>query len=901
MIKRVIFGITLLVGVATLVATPAFARAPRVVDDNDRVVLRGNVHPLARPEFDEGLTDFSLPMEHMVLTVRLSPDKQAELDRLLAEQQDSASVNFHRWLTPEEFGERFGPGTADIDAITGWLTTRGFTVDEVAKGRTWINFSGKVADVERAFHTRIHDYFVNGHHRHANAGDPAIPRGLADLVAGIVSLHNFPRKMMNSGIRPLTPEDSQPDYTSGSSHYLAPGDFAIIYNVNPLYTAGIDGTGQSIAIVGRTHPSSTNWTTFRSSMGLPANPPQVIVNGADPGDLGADEDGEADLDVEWSGAVAKNATIKFVVSKSTNTTDGVDLSAQYIINNNLAPVMSTSFGQCESQMGSAENSFYNNLWLQAASEGITSFVSSGDSGTADCSSSSAASGSGPGVNGLASTPYNVAVGGTRFNDGAGGYWNSTNGTADTSAIGYIPETAWNESGNVSGGSGLWATGGGVSSIYGKPLWQVAPGVPADGKRDVPDVSLSAAGHDGYLVRTQGALAAIGGTSASSPSFAGLMALIVQKTGQRQGNANIRFYQLGNAQYGSGGAVGFHDITSGNNSVPGVVGYSCTTGYDLATGLGSVDANMLVNNWAVAGPATGVNITSVAPASSSAAGTGVTFNVVATGGSGTYQYRLWALNPVTGVWTGSAYGTSPLIWNTTGLPAGTYNIQVWARNVGSTAPYEAYTTTTYTLTTAGVTPVASVSLTSVIPASPSTTGTGVTFNAVTAGGSGFPQYQLWEYNPATASWTGSTYGTSPLTWNTAGLPAGTYIIQVWARNVGSTSPYEAFTTTTYTLTAAGVTPVASVSLTSVTPASPQLSGTAITFTASAAGGSGTPEYQLWVRNPTTGIWTGSAYGTRLLTWATTGLPVGTYNLQVWSRNVGSAAAYEAYATTTYILQ
>lgn len=595
--KRVIFGIVILAGLAMLAASPAFARVSRIIDDHDTMVLSGNTHPLARPEFDMGATDANLSMERMVLSLRLARSKQSELDRFLAEQQDPASPNFHHWLAPEEFGARFGPKPDEVTAITDWLTSHGFAVAEVAKGRTWINFSGTVSEVNRVFHTKIHDYYIDGRVHHANAGDPAIPRGLADLVAGVVSLHNFPRKAMNTGLRSLAPVEFQPYYTAGNGHYLAPGDFATIYNVNPLYSAGIDGTGQSIAIVGRTHPSSSNWATFRSIMGLAGNPPQVIVNGADPGDLGAAEDLEADLDIEWAGAVAKNATIKFVVSRSTSSTDGVDLSAQYIVNNNLAPAMSTSFGLCESLMGSADNAFYNNLWSQAAAQGITSFVASADSGAAGCSASNATTGSALAVNGLASTPYNVAVGGTQFNEGFGSYWNAINGTTYTSAISYIPEVAWNESGIVSGGSGLWATGGGVSSIYGKPSWQVSPGVPADGKRDVPDVSLSAAGHDAYLVVTQGALYAVGGTSASSPSFAGLMALIVQKTGQRQGNANIRLYQLANAQYGSGGATVFHDIVAGNNSVPGVPGYSCTAGYDPATGLGSVDANALVNNWA----------------------------------------------------------------------------------------------------------------------------------------------------------------------------------------------------------------------------------------------------------------------------------------------------------------
>ncbi|HET6516156.1 MAG TPA: protease pro-enzyme activation domain-containing protein [Thermodesulfovibrionales bacterium] len=531
----------------------------------------------------------------MILVLHLTPDKRAELDAFLADLHDPASSHFHRWLTPEEFKERFSPSSDDIDMILHWLRSHGFAVEDVARGSMWINFSGAVVDVERAFHTRIHDYDIEGRLYHGNVQDPSIPRAFSGLVAGVVSLHNFPRKMMNSGAAPIAQRERSPDYTIGSTHYLSPADFATIYNVNALYSTGIDGSGQSIAIVGRTHPPSSNWAIFRSMMGLSANPPQVIVNGQDPGSVSADENFEADLDVEWSGAVAKNASILFVVSKSTQSTDGVDLSAQYIVNNNLSPVMSTSFGSCESDLGTSGNIFYNNLWQQAAAQGITSFVSSGDSGAAGCNIGSDPVGSGRAVNGLASTQYNVSVGGTEFSEGTGTYWNSTNGSGYSSAISYIPEVAWNESCVPTGC--LWATGGGSSSKYSKPSWQVSPGVPADGKRDVPDVALSAAGHDAYLVVSQnGGLYAVSGTSASSPSFAGLMALVVQKTGQRQGNANSRFYQLGNSQYGSGGAVVFHDTISGNNTVPGVTGYTSATGYDLATGLGSVDASALVNNW-----------------------------------------------------------------------------------------------------------------------------------------------------------------------------------------------------------------------------------------------------------------------------------------------------------------
>ena len=598
-----VLALLLLVLVAAF-AGPAYAGSHRNVDDFDRVPVRGNVHPFVKGKARIGHTDANLSMEKMVLVLSRTPDKQAALDTLLAQQHDPSSPLYHQWLTPEEFGQRFGLNDDDLASVTQWLESYGFKIDEVAPGRGWINFSGNVDQVERAFQTQIDDFEVNGHRHHANSKDPTVPRALADLVHGVLTLHDFRKTPANTGFSQIQTNGITPDYTSGSSHYLAPADFATIYNLKPLYNSSINGSGQTIAIVGRTDISLADVQYFRSYFGLPANDPVFVHNGTDPGNLGGGEEGEADLDVQWAGAVAPNATVKFVISKSTSTTDGVDLSAQYIVNNNLASVMSTSFGQCESTMGSSEMSFYNNLWSQAASQGITSFVSSGDSGAAGCSSGSASSGSDKAVSGLCSTPYNVCVGGTQFADTTNPslYWASANNSTDKgSALSYIPEIVWNESGSVSGGSGLWASGGGVSNTYAKPSWQVAPGVPADGKRDVPDVSLAAAGHDGYIVvqghtSSASGLSAVGGTSASSPSFAGLMALVVQKKGARQGNANTVFYPMAVSQYSGGGAVVYHDVTSGNNSVPGVTGYSAGTGYDASTGLGSVDGNALVNNW-----------------------------------------------------------------------------------------------------------------------------------------------------------------------------------------------------------------------------------------------------------------------------------------------------------------
>ncbi len=614
MIKRliitvIIFGFASLAGLSICIRSP-FAVDNTVIDENDRVVLHGNIHPKARPEFDVGPTDPSLPMKRIILLLKIAPEKQAKLDRLVSEQTDPSSPNFHRWLTPEDFGKRFGRSQEKIDTVKGWLISHGFSIDETAKGGTWINFSGTAAEVDLAFHTNMHDYNVDGRLHHANSTDPSIPRALTDLVAGPVSLHNFPRKAMHTPPRQMPEAELQPGFTeSNGTHDLAPGDFAAIYDVNNVYNLGYDGADVTIAIVGRTHPAGAiaKWNIFRSTFGLPSNPPVITVNGPDPGDLGSDEDSEADLDVEWSGAVATGATINFVTSKSTDSADGVDLSAQYIVDNNRATIISDCFGTCEAQnTGATGNAFYNSLWEQAASYGITVFVVTGDSGAYACTNADGVP-TGLGVNGLASTPFNIAVGGTQLSD-ASNYWNPGNSANGTSALGYVPEVAWNNY-NAQNDWVFWASGGGASSLYGKPAWQVCPGVPNDGLRDMPDVSLNADTNVGYRVYTctnatgpcnSNSWVIIGGTSGATPSFAGIMALIVQSAGgQRQGNFNNVLYQLGNAQYSgvSGASPVFNDITSGNNGFIGngvdLPGYSCTPYYDLVTCLGSVNVTNLL--------------------------------------------------------------------------------------------------------------------------------------------------------------------------------------------------------------------------------------------------------------------------------------------------------------------
>lgn len=488
-------------------------------------VLKGNTHPLARAQYDRGVAPGNLPMQRMQLVLTRSPEQEAALRKLIEDQQTRGSANYHRWITPEEFGKQFGPSDSDLQIVTAWLQSQGFQVGSIAKGRTAIEFSGTAAQVRNAFHTAIHKYVVNGESHWANASDPSIPSALLPVVRGVLTLHNFPRHsnatFQGQPVRAL-PRHTPPlplfTFTSQQTTYygLGPTDFATIYNVLPLWNAGIDGTGQTIAIVGESNINLSDIEAFRSLFGLPANDPQVIVNGVDPG-LAGDET-EAVLDVSWAGAVAKNATIDLVVSAMTESALGVDLSALYIVDNNLAPVVSESYGECEAVLGNTGNAFYNALWQQAAAQGMTVLISAGDGGSAGCDNFNAQSAAlgGLAVSGFASTPYSVAVGGTDFDQTpttAPTYWSATNNsTTGASAISYIPETTWNDSCagqgidqctnnsslfNIIGGSGgpsscsTQDNSGACQSGYGKPSWQAGTGIPLDGVRDLPDVSLFA--------------------------------------------------------------------------------------------------------------------------------------------------------------------------------------------------------------------------------------------------------------------------------------------------------------------------------------------------------------------------------------------------------------------------
>jgi hypothetical protein len=794
-LKRVVLRGLLVFGIGLCqihVQTATGQVRPRVmeaVDDARRITLSGNVHPLARAESDRGAMAESQPINRILLLLKRSDEQEAVLQDTLAKQQDKNSPTFHQWLTPEQFGAQFGPADADIQAVTDWLRRQGFSIGKIYSGKTVIEFSGAAGQVQRAFGTAIRNYQVNGKVYSANSSDPQIPAALAPVVTGVVSLHNFPRQFYSrhsgalrrsGGKTSFEPLDPLVTNTYDGTYGVGPGDFAKIYGTPATCgtpPAPCNGTGQTIAIVGETNFDLSDVQQFRSIFGFPAtfNANNIVYNGEDPGITSTDEEAEALLDTQWSGGVASGAIIRYVLSASTSASQGVDLSALYIVEHNLAAVMSESYGACEANLGATENSFINKLWQQASAQGITVSVSTGDSGSAGCDNphTESLATHPPAVNGLASTPYNVAVGGTDFDQWANPYlyWNTTNdSTTGTSALGYIPEIPWNESCAELGATGcpsnmpaprIIAAGGGVSTQYNRPSWQTGTTgtLSGDGKRDLPDISLFASpGYNasGYLYCQSDASAAcnvssgfagpnlyfgmIGGTSASAPAFAGIMALVnqsqatTQNPAPRQGNANYLLYALANKSGAScasktpvaAGCI-FNDIVSGNSNDhnlgkgvgtidvpcqyptpdcnataatqtgvldspanPSTMAWNVAGGYDMASGLGSLNIGNLIAAWGSASSVPTTTTLTLNPSTGLTHGSStatVTINVTAKSGTATGTVSLLALLPA------QPSGTTPFsigaftlgtngkaTGSTQNLPGGT-NYQVYAHYSG----------------------------------------------------------------------------------------------------------------------------------------------------------------------------------------------------------------------------
>jgi hypothetical protein len=607
-----------------------------------------------------------MEMHSIKLLLRASFEQEVGLRKVLDEQQDRSSPNFRKWLTSEQVADRFGLSSEDLDRIRFWLEDRGFTVDYVAHDRDWVALSGTAEQVQRAFHTEIHSYEIEGEKHFANCSAPWLPKALVEVVSAVSGLNDFyprpPGRTVSQASQGTSPLQKPRAYytTSSGDHYLAPADIATIYDITPLYNLSISGTpvnggGQGIAIVGTSDLDLTDDVEdFQTIFGLPLNPPQMVEGGTDPGIGSTDAQSEAALDLEWAGGIAPGAKLYYVYATDALT------AAMYAIDNSSSlenlSVLSVSFGSCELDY-EGYTSFYEGYAQRANGKGITWVAGSGDSGAAGCDLPYATLAEGQmAVEFPASIPEVTAVGGTELNEEGESYWSGSSAANGGSATGPIPETSWNDTYWF-----LWpelaASGGGASAFYPKPLWQEGPGVPGDGLRDVPDVALSASWyHDPYIICLLGecanglpsALDTAGGTSAAAPVFAGIVALLKQyltlTSTQAPGGNNInpRLYQLAQVTTDV-----FHDVVSGNNIVPcgplspdcgliGSFGYSASPGYDQVTGLGSVDAYNLVTQW---NPALTVALSANPASGTSPLATTLTANVSGTA-QGTINYTLW---------------------------------------------------------------------------------------------------------------------------------------------------------------------------------------------------------------------------------------------------------------------
>ncbi|HEY2029333.1 MAG TPA: protease pro-enzyme activation domain-containing protein [Myxococcales bacterium] len=604
-----------------LCSTQALAATPRVtarIDDTQRTALP-SAHPAAATR-ELGRMSAERTINGMSLVFSRSPQQEEELRTLIAQQHDPSSPLYRQWLTPQSFAARFGVAPEDVAAAQAWLSAKGFTIDSAGADR--IRFSGTVAQIEAAFGTEMHVYAHGEGTAFAPSEALSIPAALATVVKGITNLSSF---------RPRAHHRPRPNFTSSVSgnHFLSPADIATIYDLKPLYTQGFDGGGQSIAVVGQSSISVADVENFQRASGIPVHDPaQVIVPNSGVATVQPGDEAESHLDLEWTSSIAPGATITFVFTGG-NTNFGAFDSLAYAIDNDVAAIISVSYGTCEQELSRTDYSSLESIFQKAAAQGQSIISATGDAGSTDCSGStdlSATIQQSLAVDYPSSSEFVTGLGGTAFSpaDVAAGnstFWAPANGSdVIGSALSYIPEQVWNE--DVASNS-LAAGGGGTSILTARPTWQTGvPGIPAGTNRLVPDISLQSSGRNpGYLFCSndsldgiagscssgfrdpQGNLTVAGGTSFAAPVFAGMLAVIEQKLGsQRQGIAAQTLFSL--AANPATYASAFHDITVGTNACTGLAsctasgssGFAAGVGYDEATGLGSVDVANLAAAW-----------------------------------------------------------------------------------------------------------------------------------------------------------------------------------------------------------------------------------------------------------------------------------------------------------------
>lgn len=649
----------LLGSLLSAVQSPRLLSAQAVHPQADRIAAHASLRPTTRlagpmPAWavaanDLGPAPSNIPLR-LTFVLSRSLERQAAFTQLLADQQNPASASYHHWLTPQQIGTLYGPTQNDLNTLTSWLTSQGLAVKEIAPSHTFVTVEAPLSTVANALGVSFHSFTLHNasssqlsgavRPRLAATSAPAIPTALTAIVTSILGLADSPITP-DFHLQPTSLISTSPVHprvtSSNGSHNVMPSDFSVIYNLNPVYNSGIDGTGQKIAIIGRSQVLPADITNLEDFTGIAKGKlPNVIIppSGIDPGMTGTnpssstnpDDQAEATIDVGRAFATAPGAQVDLVVSGTVGAMNGLYIAAMHQVQAVRDPVMNISFSSCEANDSDTirgVSGFWNTLFSQAAAQGISVIVSSGDAGAAKCETAGQPPSATPvrSISTLCASGYATCVGGTQFADTASPstYWSATNGTNFVSALSYIPEGAWNESDAASPAVAL-GTGGGVSTLIPKPSWQTGPGVPADNFRDVPDVSFSSSLHDGYVAcitylgrdcstSSSGINAyLVAGTSAAAPAMAAIASLLNQKTGGLAGNLNPLLYGLAATTPSV-----FHDATpatSGvacdlnvpsicNNSIPGLAGYALTPGYDQATGLGSLDVAAFLSSSASA--------------------------------------------------------------------------------------------------------------------------------------------------------------------------------------------------------------------------------------------------------------------------------------------------------------
>jgi len=651
-----------------LVSTPLFAQQPRIattIDPSAVATLHDSVSPRLARATNLGPLDPATPINGITLFFQPTAEQKAELDALVQAQQTPGSPLYHAWITPAEYAAQFGLSDADLAKVESWLNSQGFNIDRVANSHNSITVSGTAGEVEAAFGTQLNRYQLDGERHFANASDLQIPAALSGIVQSVGNLSDFrPRPE----IRIPT---ANPQFTgkSGNQHNLTPKDVATIYNIDAAYSSGYTGSGQTIVVVGQSEITKSDIEAFQSAAGLTVkDPTQILVPSSGTATVVSGDEAESDLDIEYAGGIAPGATIDFVYTGSNSNYNVYD-SLQYAIDNKLGSVISMSYGTCETELNSSEFSSLETILEQGASQGQSILAASGDTGSTACfdpggsSTLTTVQQEALAVNFPASSIYVTGIGGTEFpsSDVAASnstYWNQSGGSdVVSSALSYIPEQVWNDDsasiGQQYGAQYALSSGGGGASVFAtRPTWQKGvPGIPSGTFRLVPDVSLDAsADNAGYLYCTSDSsswssgqkascnsgfrdsttqdLTIGGGTSFATPIFAGLLAIVNQKeNASGLGLVNPTLYTL--AANATTYAAAFHDITSGSNkctagttycSTAGAGSYAATTGYDEASGLGSVNFYNLLTAWPAGtgstldGTTTTVSAASATPAS-----------------------------------------------------------------------------------------------------------------------------------------------------------------------------------------------------------------------------------------------------------------------------------------------